>query len=424
MSSRYLATLIVVAAVGVSTARAAPPGPDKFKLKAGANGKLCLDCHSGDFEAALKKPFVHTPVKSRDCIGCHNPHASSHGKLLADDAGKVCAGCHSVVPEKPKSTHKPVANGGCVTCHDPHASSFKFNLVKSANDLCGGCHKPISEGAAKAKFKHRPVEQGCATCHDPHGSAKATKLLKGGVPELCVGCHKMDKPLLMSKHLNYPVAKGRCTSCHDPHGSNTRGMLYDSVHPPVAKGMCAQCHEPPGSPKGFQPRLAGMQLCKTCHAQKVNGMLEQNRVHWAVMGGDSCLNCHNPHAAQQKGLIKGNMVNVCGACHADTVRRQVVADTKHEPVGKGQCTKCHDPHGSSAPLLLAKTDTLELCGSCHDWQKHATHPLGDKHKDPRNENLRLGCLSCHRAHGTEYKHMNPYATTTDLCTKCHEKFKR
>ena len=34
------------------------------------------------------------------------------------------------------------------------------------------------------------------------------------------------------------------------------------------------------------------------------------------------------------------------------------------------------------------------------------------------------CLSCHRVHATEYKHMVPFPTTTELCVKCHERFKR
>ena len=425
MRPHHLVTALALAAATLGAASAAPAGSaNKFKLKPGANGNVCLDCHGGDFEKNLKKPFVHTPVKSRDCVGCHNPHTSDHGKFLAAEGGKTCAACHSVVPDKPKSSHKPVADGGCLTCHDPHASSFKNNLVKAPAELCAGCHKPVSEAAAKAKFKHKPVEQGCSTCHDPHGSAQSTTLLKAGVPDLCVRCHKVDKPLFAQKHLNYPVGKARCTSCHDPHGSNMQGMLYDNVHPPVAKGMCAQCHQPAGSPTALATKQTGMLLCKGCHAPRVNAMLEQSRVHWAVMGGDACLSCHNPHAAKQKGLVKGNMVSVCGACHADTVRRQEAAETKHKPVGEGKCTACHNPHGSSSPLLFAKADTIEMCGTCHDWQKHATHPIGPDRKDPRNQNLTLGCLSCHRAHGTEYKHMNPYASTTDLCTKCHEKFKR
>jgi len=67
---------------------------------------------------------------------------------------------------------------------------------------------------------------------------------------------------------------------------------------------------------------------------------------------------------------------------------------------------------------------VELCGRCHDWQKHASHPMGDKTRDPRNTNLVVVCTSCHRAHGTEHKHMLPFATPTALCTNCHDKFKR
>ena len=420
MRSRILLALLAVLLLPPARALAAP---DPFKLKPGADGKVCLGCHSGELDPVLKKPFVHTPVKSRNCVGCHSPHAANHGKMLADEPGKICASCHDVVPAKPRSTHKPVESG-CTNCHDPHASNFKNNLVKAPRDLCAGCHKPVLDTATAAKFKHYPVEQDCTTCHDPHGSASSASLLKSAVPQLCVGCHKMNRPNLVAKHQGYPVATARCTACHDPHGSNVRGMLYDHVHPPVARAMCGQCHEPPGSPKGFQPKLAGVALCKGCHAQKVNSMLDRNRVHWAVLGGDSCLGCHSPHAGKDKGMVKGNMVTVCGACHADTIKRQALSETKHKPISDGQCTKCHDPHGSSAPLLLVKPDAIELCGTCHDWQKHSTHPLGPSHKDPRNQNLTLNCLSCHRAHGTEYKHMNPFPTTTELCTKCHASFRR
>ena len=58
-------------------------------LKPGAKGKICLNCHV-TFQEKLKLPFVHTPVKAGDCSGCHNPHTSSHGKLLAADVSKIC----------------------------------------------------------------------------------------------------------------------------------------------------------------------------------------------------------------------------------------------------------------------------------------------------------------------------------------------
>ena len=65
---------------------------NKFKLKPDAKGKLCLDCHD-NFKEKLKNPFIHTPVKSGECTGCHNPHTSSHGKLLDADPNKICNKC-------------------------------------------------------------------------------------------------------------------------------------------------------------------------------------------------------------------------------------------------------------------------------------------------------------------------------------------
>jgi predicted CXXCH cytochrome family protein len=156
----------------------------------------------------------------------------------------------------------------------------------------------------------------------------------------------------------------------------------------------------------------------------MNEFLDKARVHRPLLEGAACLNCHGPHASKEKGLIKGNMVAVCGACHADTVRRQVVSPTKHAPVRDGQCDACHDPHSAGAALNFKNPDVVETCGQCHDWLKHSSHPMGEKLKDPRNKNLTIQCLSCHRAHGTEYKKLIPYPTTSELCTKCHEQYRR
>jgi predicted CXXCH cytochrome family protein len=151
---------------------------------------------------------------------CHNPHAASHGKLLSEDAKKVCLKCHEgVLPKNPKSTHRVVMEGNCVKCHDPHASNNKFALLKAGNSLCIECHKDIGNAIAKAKFKHNPVEKGCMDCHDPHGSGKSDKLLKTDLVSLCTSCHKTDRPAFARQHVDYPVAKANCSSCHDPHGS-------------------------------------------------------------------------------------------------------------------------------------------------------------------------------------------------------------
>ena len=85
---------------------------------------------------------------------------------------------------------------------------------------------------------------------------------------------------------------------------------------------------------------------------------------------------------------------------------------------------CHSPHGAEGVHLIDQPSIVKLCASCHDYEKHSAHPIGEKAVDPRNKNLRVDCLSCHRAHGTEFKRMLLAATNIELCTRCHKKYAR
>ncbi|MBI5509048.1 MAG: cytochrome c3 family protein [Deltaproteobacteria bacterium] len=420
--TRLQCAALLVAALGLSwhDAVAAP----KFNLRPEGKGKVCLTCHS-DVETLLKKPVVHTPIKRGECIGCHSPHAATTRNLLWEDGGAVCGRCHQMVPKERASAHAPVLERACQKCHLPHAGDQPDLLTKPMLDLCADCHPRITEAATTARRKHRPVvDQGCTVCHDPHASTKAGALLKQAVPGLCVGCHKAERPGFAKKHMDYPVAKSRCTSCHDPHGSNQPGMLYNDVHQPVAKHNCAQCHGPPVAGKPVEPKKTGLALCQTCHADLIGKMLAKNRLHRPVANATACLNCHAAHASSRKPLLQGELKSVCGECHRDTLARQAASVTKHPPIRDGECVKCHDPHTGDEPLLFKRATDIEVCGVCHSWKEHQSHPIGGSRRDPRNPNLTLNCLSCHRAHGTEYKNMFPYPTTTTLCTQCHVEQRR
>lgn len=397
---------------------------DKFKLKLGARGKICLNCHVA-FVDILKKSSVHTPVKTGDCSACHNPHTSSHGKMLSDDTGKVCLKCHNtLIPEKASSVHKVVVDGNCTLCHDPHASNNKFNLLKSGNELCFGCHNNISEAVTKSKFKHPPVDKGCISCHNPHASTKAAHLLKDSLPSLCLQCHKTDKPSFMNQHMNYPVARANCSTCHNPHGSDRGGILFNNVHKPVSSKMCNQCHEEPTSQNPFKTKRAGYELCKGCHSNMISEMFNKNRVHGPILSKKGCLSCHSPHATTESALLRGPMLSLCNECHSDTIKRQERSQTKHPPIQEGNCTVCHTPHADNNPFLFKDANVIDLCGTCHEWQKHSTHPIGEKFVDPRNKNLTLQCLSCHRSHGTENKYFMHFWPISEQCTQCHVQFRR
>ncbi len=416
------ACLVLVPVAFVMLATAAY-GANDFRLKPGARGELCLECHD-DFENTLKNPFVHTPVKEGECTGCHSPHAANHEKLLADEGGKVCLECHEgIIPEDAVSTHKVVVEAQCRKCHDPHGSKNPSNLVKPANELCVECHTAKGKQIASVKFKHEPVEKGCVNCHNPHGSPKADYLLKAEPPGLCASskCHATGKASFREAHVGYPVASARCTMCHSAHGSNQKGLLYDTVHEPLAKRSCKKCHMDPNSAAPFNTKREGPELCRLCHSDKMKEILSGTNVHWPVLAADGCLNCHSPHASPASGLLAGSAKSTCGKCHGDTIARQEMSVTKHVPINDGECHLCHNPHGSGNPFYLKEESRFELCGECHDWQRHVSHPAGEDLVDPRDRNLTLDCLSCHRAHGSEYQHFTHYEHNKGLCLQCHKK---
>jgi predicted CXXCH cytochrome family protein len=395
-----------------------------YRLKDPDQKKLCLACHT-DFEQKLKSRFVHTPVKTGECSGCHEAHVSSHGKLLSDEPREMCARCHgSVIPATAKSTHKVAADGDCQKCHDPHASDNAANLRATGNELCFGCHKDVAGAVKAAKFRHAPVEQGCQTCHAAHASDQAGHLLKAAVPALCLNCHKPSTPAFQAKHMKYPVATASCTSCHDPHGSSQPALLQNSVHPALASGGCNQCHLSADSATPFATKSQGFELCKGCHSEAVNTMLGRKRLHWPIADQQGCVNCHNPHASRYDKLLKQSQPQLCATCHDDTLKRNALAASKHAPVDGGTCTACHSPHSSDSVYLVDKPSIVAACSTCHDYSAHSAHPIGDKAVDPRNKNLRVDCLSCHKAHGTEFKHMLRTETNVELCTQCHTKYAR
>ena len=435
-------TLALVLALLPSLAGSVAQAQNKFRLKPGAAGKVCLDCHT-EFGDKLKRKFVHTPVKTGDCAGCHSPHTSDHGKLLAASPAAICLNCHpGVVPKKAISAHKVAVEGNCVKCHDPHASNNKANLLKVGNDLCVSCHKTIGDEIAKVKVKHLPVSNDCLSCHNPHGSDKAAHLLKKPVPGLCVECHKAETARFAGQHVNYPVAKANCASCHNPHGSNTAGILFDTIHPPVANKRCTQCHNAAASPEPFATRRSGFELCRGCHSTMVNEAFGKRRVHWPLVEKKGCLNCHEAHASRQKKLLNVPEAALCGRCHQDTADNQArLADREkqeqptskarvvkgsltHAPVRDGTCTACHAPHASDSARLMRTASVVDGCGMCHDWLKHTSHPMGEKYVDMRNKNLSMNCLSCHRSHGTGNRYMLTFASATELCVQCHKQLRK
>jgi predicted CXXCH cytochrome family protein len=290
--------------------------------------------------------------------------------------------------------------------------------------FCYECHEELGQKIATNEFEHEPVTEDCLECHNPHASAENSKLLEDEDPSLCMGCHETEKSFFRTQHENYPVEKGRCTSCHDPHGSDTKAILFDNVHEPVSDRECEECHVGATSSPPFAVKDTGFELCEGCHYETVIEAFNQERTHWPLVDKRGCINCHSPHASGEEALLKDPMLVVCGECHPDTVARQERSRTEHPPVADGECGECHSAHGSENLFLMTESSNLKLCEGCHEWEAHSTHPIGEKIVDPRNGNIMVQCASCHRTHGTEYKHFIYFETTKEMCVQCHTEYRR
>ena len=394
------------------------------KLKPGAEGELCLTCHEA-FQEKMKLRHIHAPIAEGQCSECHNPHASNHGDLLSAEPDRICITCHDdLLPDGVKSIHEVVAQGSCTDCHDPHASRYRNLLVASGEKLCFECHGEIEKAVKEAAVVHEPAEDGCLDCHNPHASTEGPSLLTNREPDLCLECHDPTDPGFSKGHLGYPVTSATCSVCHDPHGSERSALLKDNVHSPVAKRMCGQCHKGNAPAGTIPPAGGGMETCRESHKKTVDDALSSPNTHWPVMDQDGCLTCHDPHASKQPQLLTEPMQDLCGNCHSSVIERQKQSKAKHDPVSDGDCSSCHSPHGSDHPYLFSADKDVEVCASCHEYQRHSTHPIGEEVKDPRNDNVTLDSSSCHRAHGTPYDHLFPFATYTLLCTQCHTEMRR
>ncbi|NTV15025.1 MAG: hypothetical protein HGA96_14030 [Desulfobulbaceae bacterium] len=373
-----------------------------FSHALAAQDKLCFNCHD---KRDFSKPVVHKPVGEGECQRCHNPHVAKIKGLLQDEVRILCLSCHKDIGlvNTPQSVivHRPVLDGQCVVCHDPHSSSSRGLLRESSQkETCIKCHGELEKNFV---FVHQPYGRGeCGVCHQPHQSNRQY-LLINEPDELCRTCHKGN---LIEFHKNFPKKPGACLSCHNPHGSSRKGLIKDFLHEPF-KSECNRCHIDPNV-------KVGTEKCFECHEDVREKALAVNN-HLSSSIGNSCTNCHSPHAADGDKFIKSKVEKVCRGCHADTFLNYVQKKHKHPHI-EG-CMNCHEVHGSNN-LAMLKGDGNQVCNSCHKTQGQFTHPVGDGVFDPRTGVI-MTCVSCHYPHGTDYPFNLKMEGSKDLCIQCH-----
>lgn len=201
----------------------------------------------------------------------------------------------------------------------------------------------------------------------------------------------------------------KCTSCHD---DLLRGATH--IHPPV-EDDCMSCHDVVVGESGTTVDLvaAEPELCLICHDDKTASAAgELSAPHAPVM--DSCLSCHQAHAATQDHLLAVAGSEVCFVCHDPAE-----VNEGHElPVSRSRCTSCHQPHGSETPAMLVGSEVHPpfADGSCEGC-----------HRRPRGTKLRLIiegarlCFACHSDLEAEFGQGSVHTPVRDgRCVECHQ----
>lgn len=115
-------------------------------------------------------------------------------------------------------------------------------------------------------------------------------------------------------------------------------------HTPYAEKRCPDCHGVDKDKQGglVVPRL---ELCAVCHPDFLHGTFQ----HGPAAVGD-CLACHQPHSSINPALLVVDKKVLCSRCHREERLAQGMHD-RFRDKGIG-CIECHDPHAGDDRFFL------------------------------------------------------------------------
>ncbi len=239
-----------------------------------------------------------------------------------------------------------------------------------------------------------------------------------------------------SRHTGMEDAEAKaCFKCHKELGHLSE---LGKGHSPFLDGECTACHELKGDT--FTTVAEGNELCFGCHAEKEDAVKKKKDVHGAIEAA-GCTGCHDPHGTLNKRNLLQKLPDLCFQCHPDMEDHVENAKVKHGAIKTGDsCANCHNPHASDYDNLLRKESAMNLCLGCHNQPRIAAdgHTIPDIKKHLKDNPQLHGpilldgdCTACHNSHGSNNYRMLKKAFPTDrytsfsvkkyaLCFGCHD----
>lgn len=219
------------------------------------------------------------------------------------------------------------------------------------------------------------------------------------------------------------VGAEACAACHQDQVEGFKSAKHGKSLPKM-KGIefeksCETCHGPGSlhAAAAGDKTDPGFRTVKLSEKALVNTCLQcHERSHWQGSSHDragvSCSSCHSVHNAKsKKGQIKtAKIEDTCYTCHGNV--KGEMRRSAHMPVedGKMGCSSCHDAHGTGTEKNLKASNVPQLCYQCHQEKRG---PFLWDHI-PVREN----CSNCHHPHGSHHDKMLT-AKQPFLCQRCH-----
>lgn len=319
----------------------------------GGPSSLCLSCHDGTVgpgQGVLQSvPYgqiqMQGKMTSTDNFGTNlqNSHPFNFNKLK-DSPDLVQSIVQSKQTADPLNLVKLFGgNVACESCHNPHVenidpTSLKFMVRNnSGGGLCLSCHGTSVRTVNNAP---NPLVPWPISVH--------ATISNSTLPAAYVGSYGT-------------VAQNACTSCHTEHNANGPARLLRGTTPLVATidpstQNCITCHNGNSNILPALPNVYAESI-KTYAHPFPSGTNTHDTAEPVLLNNNrhaTCVDCHNPHGAQQVGtvfpnppLIRISQTAVNGVLASDGVSNISPAQNQYE-----NCLRCHGT-SSGKPAVSA-----------------------------------------------------------------------